>query len=91
MIAKYNPTFWECPPPMGFTYGKAQGKIYHEPSPLRSWGVGVGEILCPLLDSEKEYSSHYLGVSIKSLPFSRREIDEYKVPSKYTTHFLWVL
>jgi hypothetical protein len=22
--------FWECPPPMGFTYHKAQGKIYLE-------------------------------------------------------------
>jgi hypothetical protein len=32
-----------------------------------------------------------LAVGIMSLPFSRRKIDGYKVPSKYTTDFLQVL
>jgi hypothetical protein len=39
-----------------------------------------------------EEPSHYWGVGIISLPFSRREIVGYsKVPSKYATRFLWVL
>jgi hypothetical protein len=32
VIAKSNLAFWECPPPIDFTYHKAQGKIYHEPN-----------------------------------------------------------
>ncbi len=35
--------------------------------------------------------SHYWGVGIISLPFSRREIGGYKVPSKYTTDFFQVV
>jgi hypothetical protein len=30
LVVKLGPTFFECPPPMGFTYHKAQNKIYHE-------------------------------------------------------------
>jgi hypothetical protein len=30
-VAKLGPTFWGCPPPVGFTNHKAQGKSYHEP------------------------------------------------------------
>jgi len=31
--------------------------------------------------------SHYSGLGIISLPFARKEIDGYKVPSKYNTNF----
>ncbi len=64
--------FGNVPPPMGFTYHKAWGKIYHESNLRRSWGIGVGGILCLLVNT-------------------RREIYGYKVPSKYSTNFLWVL
>ncbi len=36
MLTKSGPAFWECPSPKGFTYCKAQGKIYHEPNLHRS-------------------------------------------------------
>jgi hypothetical protein len=26
-VAKWHCTFWECPPPMGFTHPKAPGKV----------------------------------------------------------------
>jgi len=46
-----RPTLWECPSPTVFTYHKAQGKIYYEPN-LRALGrVGVGGILCLLLNA----------------------------------------
>jgi hypothetical protein len=48
---EYSTTFWECPSPMVFTYHKAaQGKIYYEPNLPTSGRVGVGGILCVLLN-----------------------------------------
>jgi hypothetical protein len=38
---KSSPAFWEYPPPMGFIYGMAPDKIYHEPNLHRSQGGGV--------------------------------------------------
>jgi hypothetical protein len=38
VIAKSGLAFWEFLPPMGFTYHKAWGKIYHEPN-LRNHDV----------------------------------------------------
>jgi hypothetical protein len=35
----WKPHFENVPPPMGFTYLKAPGKIDHEPNLCRSWGV----------------------------------------------------
>jgi hypothetical protein len=45
-----SPAFWECPSPMVFTYHKAQGKIYYEANLHTSGRVGVGGILCVLLN-----------------------------------------
>ncbi len=49
-----SPAFWECTPPMGFTYHKARGKIYHEPNLHKSLALGVGGILRLLLNSVRE-------------------------------------
>jgi hypothetical protein len=46
--------FGNVPPPMGFTYHKAWGKIYHESNLRRSWGIRVGGILCLLLNTRRE-------------------------------------
>jgi hypothetical protein len=31
MLVEFDPTCWECPPPMGFAHLKAWDKGYHEP------------------------------------------------------------
>jgi hypothetical protein len=55
VIVECSLAFWECPlPPMGFTSCKARGKTYHESNLRRSWGVGVGGILCLLLNTRRE-------------------------------------
>jgi hypothetical protein len=71
---------------MSFTYHKARGKIYHEPNPCRSWGLGIEGYYayCSIVGGK------IWGVGIISLPFSRKEIDGHKVPSKYTTDLLLV-
>jgi hypothetical protein len=60
---------------MGFTYRKPWGKIYHESNLCRSWGVGVGGILCLLLNTRREiygykvpskYSTDFLRVLYES-------------------------
>ncbi len=48
--SKSSPAFWECPSPMVFTYHRAQGEIYYEPNLCRGGRVGVGGILCVLLN-----------------------------------------
>jgi hypothetical protein len=51
-------------------------------------GVGVAGILCLLICVR---TLPLLRSSHNSPPSSKKEIDGNKVPSKYTTDFLWVL
>jgi hypothetical protein len=53
---KSNLAFWECPPPMCFTHCKAKGKFIMNLNTCRSQGIGMGEVLTPIVPYEWEQS-----------------------------------